>query len=62
MIPWDPLSESHREWLYKERVECAWDMEKVEEVWRDAQIKGEKCIYWIVSIHKQTNIRYYSGY
>ncbi|KAJ5218188.1 uncharacterized protein N7498_000287 [Penicillium cinerascens] len=48
LIPWDPLSESHREWLYKQRVECSWDMDKVEEIWRDAQIKGEKCIYWIV--------------
>ncbi|KAJ5937660.1 hypothetical protein N7454_004002 [Penicillium verhagenii] len=48
LIPWDPLSELHREQLYQQRVECSWDMDKVNEIWKDAQLKGEKCIYWIV--------------
>ncbi|GKZ29561.1 hypothetical protein AbraIFM66950_005399 [Aspergillus brasiliensis] len=48
LIPWDPLSESHRLLLFKQRVECSWDMEKVEEIWRNEQIRGDKCIYWIV--------------
>ncbi|KAB8279105.1 hypothetical protein BDV30DRAFT_232984 [Aspergillus minisclerotigenes] len=47
LIPWDPLSESHRTLLFKQRVECSWDMEMVQEIWRDQQIRGEKCIYWI---------------
>jgi hypothetical protein len=49
LIPWDPLSEPHRILLFKQRVECSWDMEMVQEIWRDEQIRGEKCIYWIVS-------------
>ncbi|KAJ5917287.1 hypothetical protein N7466_010841 [Penicillium verhagenii] len=48
LIPWDPLSEPHRERLYQQRVECSWDMDKVNEIWKDAQLRGEKCIYWIV--------------
>ncbi|KAK2757733.1 hypothetical protein FQN54_004702 [Arachnomyces sp. PD_36] len=47
LIPWDPLSEPHRILLFKQRVECSWDMEKVHTIWRDEQIRGEKCIYWI---------------
>ncbi|RAQ54280.1 hypothetical protein AFGD_005580 [Aspergillus flavus] len=47
LIPWDPLSECHRTLLFKQRVECSWDMEMVQEIWRDQQIRGEKCIYWI---------------
>ncbi|KAL2858587.1 hypothetical protein BJY01DRAFT_1361 [Aspergillus pseudoustus] len=47
LIPWDPLSESHKILLFKQRVECSWDMELVQEIWRDEQIRGEKCIYWI---------------
>ncbi|PYH85243.1 hypothetical protein BO82DRAFT_380849 [Aspergillus uvarum CBS 121591] len=48
LIPWDPLSEPHRALLVKQRVECSWDMEMVQEIWRDEQIRGDKCIYWIV--------------
>ncbi|KAF9893502.1 hypothetical protein FE257_010814 [Aspergillus nanangensis] len=48
LIPWDPLSEPHRTLLYKQRVECSWYMEMVQEIWRDDQIRGDKCIYWIV--------------
>ncbi|KAE8140461.1 hypothetical protein BDV38DRAFT_18408 [Aspergillus pseudotamarii] len=47
LIPWDPLSEAHRILLFKQRVECSWDMELVHEIWRNEQIRGEKCIYWI---------------
>lgn len=47
LIPWDPLSESHRMLLVKQRVDCSWDMELVQEIWRDEQIRGDKCIYWI---------------
>ncbi|KAB8220226.1 hypothetical protein BDV33DRAFT_172716 [Aspergillus novoparasiticus] len=47
LIPWDPLSESHRTLLFKQRVECSWDMEMVQEIWKNQQIEGEKCIYWI---------------
>jgi len=49
LIPWDPLSESHRMLLFRQRVDCSWDMELVQEIWRDEQIRGDKCIYWIVS-------------
>ncbi|PLN76125.1 hypothetical protein BDW42DRAFT_26847 [Aspergillus taichungensis] len=48
LIPWDGDSAAHRQSLTKQRVECSWDHEKVEEVWREQQLKGEKCIYWIV--------------
>ncbi|KAH8429774.1 GNAT family N-acetyltransferase [Aspergillus melleus] len=47
LIPWDPLSEPHKTLLFKQRVECSWDMEMVHEVWRDEQIRGDRCIYWI---------------
>lgn len=50
LYPWDPECPKHREWLYKQRVECSWDQEKVEEVWREQQKVGDKCIYWIVSL------------
>ncbi|KAJ5128583.1 hypothetical protein N7448_002300 [Penicillium atrosanguineum] len=48
LIPWDAKSEAHRRWLYKQRVLCNWDWEKVEGEWKEKQIKGEKCMYWIV--------------
>ncbi|KAJ5681661.1 uncharacterized protein N7477_001601 [Penicillium maclennaniae] len=48
LIPWDAKSETHRRWLYKQRVLCNWDWEKVEGEWKEKQIKGEKCMYWIV--------------
>ncbi|KAJ5407923.1 hypothetical protein N7509_001806 [Penicillium cosmopolitanum] len=48
LYPWDPESSAHRHWLYKQRVECTWDQEKVETKWREQQIKGEKCLYWII--------------
>lgn len=49
LIPWDGESATHRRWLYNQRVQCNWDHEKVEEEWRQQQIRGEKCMYWIVS-------------
>jgi hypothetical protein len=30
-------------------VLCNWDWEKVEGEWKEKQITGEKCMYWIVS-------------
>lgn len=59
LIPWDPLSELHRELLYKQRVECLWDMDKVNEIWKDAQLKGEKCIYWIVRTLRKCHLVYF---
>ncbi|KAJ5610733.1 hypothetical protein N7510_007452 [Penicillium lagena] len=47
-FPWDATSVAHRRRLYKQRVQCNWYYEKVEEEWREQQIKGEKCMYWIV--------------
>jgi hypothetical protein len=49
LIPWDAESVTHRRWLYDQRIQCNWDHEKVEEEWRQQQIRGEKCMYWIVS-------------
>ena len=49
LIPWDANSPAHRQSLTKQRVECSWHHEKVEKVWREQQLNGEKCIYWIVS-------------
>lgn len=49
LFPWDAKCATHRAWLYKQRVECNWDHEKVEKEWREEQIKGTKCMYWIVS-------------
>ncbi|KAJ5392308.1 hypothetical protein N7509_007798 [Penicillium cosmopolitanum] len=48
LIPWDAESVTHRRWLYDQRIQCNWDHEKVEEEWRQQQIRGEKCMYWIV--------------
>jgi hypothetical protein len=49
LIPWDPQSLTHRQWLIKQRVECGWDQDKVESAWKKYQTEGYKCIYWIVS-------------
>jgi hypothetical protein len=49
LFPWDAESAIHRRSLYNQRVQCNWDHEKVEKEWREQQIKGEKCMYWIVS-------------
>ncbi|KAJ5936194.1 hypothetical protein N7454_005492 [Penicillium verhagenii] len=48
LIPWDPDSGAHRKVLVKQREECSWHQERVEKEWREAQVKGEKCIYWII--------------
>ncbi|GLI81566.1 hypothetical protein PoHVEF18_009951 [Penicillium ochrochloron] len=48
LIPWDPQSMTHRQWLIKQRVECGWDQDKVESAWKQYQTEGYKCIYWIV--------------
>ena len=49
LFPWDPKSDAHRKRLVAQRVECTWDQDKVEPKWTMQQLKGEKCIYWIVS-------------
>ncbi|KAJ5694938.1 hypothetical protein N7455_002159 [Penicillium solitum] len=48
LFPWDPSSEVHLKCLVSQRVECGWDKGKVETKWKEQQLKGEKCIYWIV--------------
>ncbi|OQE15610.1 hypothetical protein PENFLA_c031G10055 [Penicillium flavigenum] len=48
LFPWDPNSDLHLKRLVSQRVECSWDQEKVEPKWKKQQLKGEKCIYWIV--------------
>ncbi|KAF3391582.1 hypothetical protein F1880_007695 [Penicillium rolfsii] len=48
LIPWDPQSLAHRQWLIKQRDECGWDQDKVEGAWVQYQTEGYKCIYWIV--------------
>lgn len=55
LIPWDAKSEIHRRWLHEQRVLCNWDWEKVEGEWKEKQIKGEKCMYWIVSSFDTSN-------
>ncbi|KAJ5130545.1 uncharacterized protein N7515_006584 [Penicillium bovifimosum] len=47
LFPWDPESDIHRKRLVEQRVECSWHREKVEKEWRDQQVRGDKCIYWI---------------
>ncbi|KAJ5157665.1 Acyl-CoA N-acyltransferase [Penicillium canariense] len=47
LVPWDPQSSTHRQCLVKQRDECGWDQDKVENVWKESQISGCKCIYWI---------------
>lgn len=48
LFPWDPNSDLHLKCLVSQRVECGWDQEKVEIKWKQQQLNGEKCIYWIV--------------
>ena len=55
LFPWDAKSAIHRRQLYEQRVECNWDREKVEKEWREQQARGEKCMYWIVSLVKLSN-------
>lgn len=50
LIPWDPDSPAHRQCLVQQREECSWHQEKVETTWKDEQIRGDKCIYWIVRV------------
>ncbi|KAJ5591841.1 uncharacterized protein N7459_002210 [Penicillium hispanicum] len=50
LVPWDPDSVAHRDYLLRQREECGWQQDKVENVWREAQTRGEKCIYWIVIV------------
>ncbi|KAJ5236744.1 hypothetical protein N7489_006835 [Penicillium chrysogenum] len=49
LFPWDPNSDLHLKRLVSQRVECSWHQEEVEPKWKKQQLKGEKCIYWIVS-------------
>lgn len=53
LVPWDPQSLTHRQCLIKQRDECGWDQDKVEGLWKDLQIEGYKCIYWIVSVYRR---------
>ncbi|KOS44902.1 hypothetical protein ACN38_g4140 [Penicillium nordicum] len=48
LFPWDPNSDIHLKCLVSQRAECGWDKGKVETKWNKQQLKGEKCIYWIV--------------
>lgn len=48
LFPWDPKSEDHIKQLYEQRVKCNWDYEKVGSEWKGEQLKGNKCMYWIV--------------
>lgn len=48
LIPWDPESPEQVERLVEQRIQCGWNIDKPESVWRKGQIKGSKCIYWIV--------------
>ncbi|KAJ5634979.1 uncharacterized protein N7484_008292 [Penicillium longicatenatum] len=57
LFPWDAKCATHRAWLYKQRVECNWDYEKVEKEWREEQIKGTKCMYWIVRCSDDSDIK-----
>lgn len=49
LIPWDAESQSHQEWLIKQRVACGWHQELVATKWKSQQLEGHKCIFWIVS-------------
>jgi hypothetical protein len=48
LILWDPKSPEHADRMLKQRVACGWRYDEVEE-WQLKQIKGTKCLYWIVS-------------
>ncbi|KAJ5092458.1 hypothetical protein NUU61_007328 [Penicillium alfredii] len=48
LIPWDAESDGHIKALTSQREECRWHQEKVGVEWKEQQLKGEKCIYWIV--------------
>ncbi|KAJ5341184.1 hypothetical protein N7541_010308 [Penicillium brevicompactum] len=48
LIPWDAESQSHQEWLIKQRVACGWHQELVATKWKSQQLQGHKCIFWIV--------------
>jgi hypothetical protein len=61
LIPWDHESAVHRAVLLKQREDCGWHSEKVEKEWREAQAKGDKCLYWIVSQGRmRSSIRFYA--
>lgn len=49
LIPWDAESPAHQEWLIKQREACGWHQEYVATKWKSEQLKGLKCIFWIVS-------------
>jgi hypothetical protein len=48
LVPWDPKSAEHVNRIYQQRVQCGWDKERVEG-WKEKQVSGRKCIFWIVS-------------
>lgn len=50
-IPWDPKSQRHVDRLIEQRIDCGWHEEKPAGAWKDAQLAGTKCIYWIVSLN-----------
>lgn len=48
-IPWDASDAQHVDRLTIQRVHCGWNEDKVPE-WKEAQLKGSKCFYWLVNI------------
>ncbi|KOC12093.1 hypothetical protein AFLA70_48g004271 [Aspergillus flavus AF70] len=54
LTPWDPLSECHRTLLFKQRVECSWDMEMALSANDFGGGKREKLIDTAVSIYAAT--------
>ncbi|KAJ5774044.1 hypothetical protein N7457_008940 [Penicillium paradoxum] len=57
LFPWDANSVVHRKRLVEQRIECSWHQDEVETKWRTQQIKGEKCIYWIVLVSDEQQAR-----
>ncbi|KAL2755368.1 hypothetical protein ACRALDRAFT_1064493 [Sodiomyces alcalophilus JCM 7366] len=47
LIPWDPESDEHVERLVQQRIACGWNADKVASEWKEDQLAGRKCIYWI---------------
>ncbi|KAJ5610693.1 Acyl-CoA N-acyltransferase [Penicillium lagena] len=61
LVPWDPKSTTHLQRLVEQRLQCTWDHEKVATSWRESQIKGNKCLYWIEAEMLQDTAAYING-
>ncbi|KAG9251408.1 uncharacterized protein F5Z01DRAFT_279643 [Emericellopsis atlantica] len=46
-VTWDPESTGHINRLTTQREHCGWHSSKVGSEWRDAQLRGVICIYWL---------------